>query len=213
MSAMWTAEDQREYNVAYYAEHRTEEIERVRLRQAATLEFLRDLRRRPCQDCGGTFAPWVMDFDHRDPKTKSFALAAGHALLKSRKVLLAEIAKCDIVCANCHAIRTYTWIKSEDVFASRAPGTSPNLMRRTEYRRDHGKLLAELRTVPCFDCGRTFPYFVMQFDHRDATNKRYVVAQMVGRVGTQTILDEVAKCDVLCANCHRERTYQRRCGR
>jgi hypothetical protein len=213
MSAMWTAEDQRQYNVAYYAEHRTEEIERVRLRQAATLEFLRDLRRRPCQDCGGTFAPWVMDFDHRDPKTKSFALAAGHALLKSREVLLAEIAKCDIVCANCHAIRTYTWIKSEDVFASRAPGTSPNLMRRTAYRRDHGKLLAELRTVPCFDCGRTFPYFVMQFDHRDATNKRYVVAQMVGRVGTQTILDEVAKCDVLCANCHRERTYQRRCGR
>jgi hypothetical protein len=210
---MWTAEDQREYNVAYYAEHRTEEIERVRLRQAATLEFLRDLRRRPCQDCGGTFAPWVMDFDHRDPKTKSFALAAGHALLKAREVLLAEIAKCDIVCANCHAIRTYTWIKSEDVFASRAPGTSRYLERRTAYRRDQGKLLAELRTVPCFDCGRTFPYFVMQFDHRDAMTKRYVVTQMVGRAGTQTILDEVAKCDVLCANCHRERTYQRRCGR
>jgi len=210
---MWTPEDQRLYNVAYYAEHRDEEIERVRVRQAATLEFLRDLRRRPCADCGQSFSPWVMDFDHRDPKTKSFALAAGHALLKSRAALLDEIAKCEIVCANCHAIRTYNWIKSEDVFASRAPGVSPYLARRTAYRRDHSRLLAELRTVPCFDCGRTFPYFVMQFDHRDAANKRCVVTQMVGRAGTATILAEVAKCDVVCANCHRERTYLRRCAR
>jgi hypothetical protein len=210
---MWTPEDQRLYNVAYYAEHRDEEIERVKVRQAATLEFLRDLRRRPCADCGQTFPPWVMDFDHRDPKTKSFALAAGKVLLKSRDILLAEIAKCDIVCANCHAIRTYNWIKSEDVFASRAKGTSPYLARRTAYRETHSKLLAHLRTVPCLDCGRTFPFFVMQFDHRDPREKRYLVSQMVGRTGTETILAEVSKCDIICANCHRERTYQRRCAR
>src|ERR1700694_788364 len=131
---MWTPDDQREYNVAYYAEHRDEEIERVKLRQAATLEFLRDLRRRPCADCEQSFPPWVMDFDHRDPETKSFSLAAGHALLKSRDALLVEIAKCDIVCANCHAIRTYKWIKSADVFASRAKGTSLYLARKTAYR-------------------------------------------------------------------------------
>ncbi len=210
---MWTPEDQRLYNVSYYAEHRDEEIERVRVRQAATLEFLRDLRRRPCADCGLSFPPWVMDFDHRDPRTKSFALAAGKALLKSREVLLAEIAKCDIVCANCHAIRTYDWIKSEDVFASRAKGTSRHLARKTAYREAHSKLLADLRKVPCFDCGGTFPFFVMQFDHRDSREKRYVVSMMVGRAGRDTILAEVAKCDVVCANCHRERTYQRRRAR
>jgi hypothetical protein len=209
---VWTPQDQRLYNVAYYAEHRDEEIERVRVRQAATLEFLRDLRRRPCADCGLSFPPWVMDFDHRDPRTKSFALAAGKALLKSREVLLAEIAKCDIVCANCHAIRTYNWIKSEDVFASRPKGTSRHLARRTADRKAHSRLLAELRTAPCLDCRRTFPYFVMQFDHRDPTDKKYVVSQMVGRTGKATILAEVAKCDVVCANCHRERTYQRRCA-
>jgi hypothetical protein len=213
MLVMWTADDQREYNVAYYAEHREQEIERVRVRQAATLEFLRDLRRRPCADCGQIFAPWLMDFDHRDPRTKSFALAAGHALLKSRDVLLAEIAKCDIVCANCHAIRTYHWIKSEDVFASRAKGMSRYLARHTAYREAHSKLLADLRTVPCLDCGGTFPFFVMQFDHRDPREKKYVVSLMVGRVGRDTILAEVAKCDVVCANCHRQRTYQRRSAR
>ncbi|MEK6225989.1 MAG: hypothetical protein AABM40_06775 [Chloroflexota bacterium] len=210
---MWTPEDQRLYNVAYYAEHRDEEIERVKVRQAATLEFLRDLRRRPCADCGRSFPPWVMDFDHRDPKTKSFALAAGHALLKSREVLLAEIAKCDIVCANCHAVRTYNWIKSEDVFASRAPGVSRHLARQTAYRAAQSKLLAALRTVPCLDCGGTFPFFVMQFDHRDPPEKKYLVSQMVGRAGTETILAEVAKCDIVCTNCHRERTYRRRCAR
>jgi hypothetical protein len=210
---VWTPEDQRLYNIVYYAEHREEEIERVRVRQAATLEFLRDLRRRPCGDCGQTFPPWVMDFDHRDPKTKSFALAADKVLLKARDILLAEIAKCDVVCANCHAIRTYTWIKSEDVFASRPKGTSRNLARRTAYRETHSKLLAELRTVPCLDCGGTFPFFVMEFDHRDPSEKTYLVSQMVGRAGTKSILAEIAKCDIVCANCHRERTCQRRWAR
>jgi hypothetical protein len=210
---MWTAEDQRLYNVAYYAEHRDEEIERVRVRQAATLEFLRDLRRRPCQDCGRTFPPWVMDFDHRDPREKKFSLAAGKVLLKPRAVLLVEIAKCDIVCANCHAIRTYEWIKSEDVFSSRAKGTSRYLARQTAYRAAQSKLLALVRTVPCMDCGETFPFFVMQFDHRDPREKKYVVSQMVGRAGTETILAEIAKCDIVCTNCHRERSYQRRCAR
>jgi hypothetical protein len=210
---VWTREDQREYNVAYYAEHRDEEIERGKVRQAATLEFLRDLRRRPCADCGQTFAPWVMDFDHRDPKTKSFSLAAGKVLLKPRDILLAEIAKCDIVCANCHAIRTYNWIKSEDVVASRAKGTSPYVARRAAYRETHAKLLAHLRTKPCLDCGGTFPFFVMQFDHRDPREKKYLVSQMVGRAGTGTILAEVAKCDIVCSNCHRERTYWRRFAR
>jgi hypothetical protein len=207
---MWTPEDQRLYNVSYYAEHREEEIQRVRIRQTSTLEFLRDFRRRPCEGCGGSFPPWVMDFDHRDPKTKSFALAAGHALLKPRDALLAEIAKCDVLCANCHAMRTYKWIKSEDVFSSRAKGTSRYLARKTAYREEQIKLLANVRTVPCLDCGGTFPFFVMQFDHRDPIEKRYMVSQMVGRTGTERILAEVAKCDIVCTNCHRERTYQRR---
>ena len=66
--------------------------------------------------------------------------------------------------------------------------------------------------MPCVDCGRTFPYFVMQFDHRDPREKKYLVSQMVGRTGTETILAEVRKCDIVCTNCHRERTYQRRCA-
>ena len=97
---------QRPYNVQYYSRNRQTEIDRVKARQRATLEFLRELRKVPCLDCGGTFLPHQMDFDHRDPSTKSFQVTDS-GLLKGRERLLAEIAKCDIVCANCHAARTY----------------------------------------------------------------------------------------------------------
>jgi hypothetical protein len=102
-----STQPQRPYNVRYYWAHRAEEIERVRRRQRATVEWLRDLRRVPCADCGKTYPPYVMDFDHRDPLTKCFSLLADKPLLKNREVLLAEVAKCDVVCANCHAERTW----------------------------------------------------------------------------------------------------------
>lgn len=49
----------------------------------------------------------------------------------------------------------------------------------------------------------------MDFDHRDPATKQYTVSRMVGRAGTDAILVEVAKCDIVCANCHRVRTWRR----
>ena len=46
-----------------------------------------------------------MDFDHRDPSTKCFGLS--HAIFQAWSNVLAEIDKCDVVCANCHRIRTH----------------------------------------------------------------------------------------------------------
>lgn len=57
-------------------------------------------------DCGVVYPPYVLDFDHRDPSTKKFNIAM-HVRQVSRQRLLAEIEKCDIVCANCHRIRTF----------------------------------------------------------------------------------------------------------
>lgn len=207
---MRSRRDQRPYNVAYYAAHRETEIERVRLRQAATLEFLRDLRRRPCQDCGETFPAWVMDFDHRDPTKKSFNVMSGRAMLMSRSRLMAEIEKCDIVCANCHAARTYSWLLTRE---RPVAGTSRRLEEHRRYWRGHAKLLEALRDVPCADCDVRFPSYVMQFDHRDSSDKNYTVTRMIGRAGSAKILLEAAKCDIVCANRHRERTYRRRTAR
>jgi hypothetical protein len=61
---------------------------------------------RPCMDCGFKPAHYAqMHFDHRDPKTK-VGNVGNMASSASAGRLEAEIAKCDLVCANCHALRT-----------------------------------------------------------------------------------------------------------
>jgi hypothetical protein len=48
-----------------------------------------------------------MDFDHRPGETKSFDVATGAGQGYGEKRMLAEIAKCELVCANCHRVRTF----------------------------------------------------------------------------------------------------------
>lgn len=58
------------------------------------------------------------------------------------------------------------------------------------------------------DCGIAYPYYIMQFDHRDRATKLGTI-NFLGRFSTwQQIEEEIKKCDVVCANCHAERTYQ-----
>jgi hypothetical protein len=200
--------DQRAYNVAYYAGNRRQEIERVRRRQIATVAFLRELKSVPCADCRGRFDPVQMDFDHRDPAQKSFTLAKGHAMLKSRADLLAEVAKCDVVCANCHRVRTR---KQHRAYLAKRTlsmrGRTPGLRERWRRNAD---LLDQLRSVPCVDCGRSFAQCSMEFDHRDPTTKVDAVTQMIANSSEDKLLAEAAKCDIVCANCHRLRTHRRR---
>ena len=210
--------NQRGLNVAYYAKNRDAEILRVTTRQRQTVAWLRELRKVPCLDCGGTFPPHVMDFDHRDPNTKSFQLTTGRALLKNRKDLMEEIGKCDIVCANCHHIRTARAYAEGILEFGFKPATHPaknhtaqgRRARFLRHRAAQMEVLDRIRTLPCADCARTFPPCVMEFDHRDPTIKRATLSVMAGRVRVATFLEEIAKCDIVCANCHRDRTYRRR---
>lgn len=65
--------------------------------------MLRDLKAVACAACGGVFAPEAMDFDHvRGEKYSN----AWQMLTTSKRTLLAEIEKCELVCANCHRKRT-----------------------------------------------------------------------------------------------------------
>lgn len=71
----------------------------------ATREWLQQLKARPCADCGREFHPVCMDFHHLDPAQKSFNI--GMALGKPQVAVLQEVAKCVIICANCHRLRTW----------------------------------------------------------------------------------------------------------
>ena len=95
------------YKQEHYQKHRQRYIDQARernLRERATrVEFLMSyLEEHPCVDCGETDL-LVLEFDHLHHK--SFGIADG---LRFRRwhAVLEEIAKCEVVCANCHRRRT-----------------------------------------------------------------------------------------------------------
>lgn len=66
-------------------------------------EFLNTLKNKPCLDCNQSFPPECMDFDHvRGEKV----LGIYQMYTRKMSLLLEEIEKCDLVCSNCHRIRT-----------------------------------------------------------------------------------------------------------
>lgn len=69
----------------------------------ARLELINRYKLKPCADCGVQYNPWVMDFDHLGEK--KFTIANGYH--KNLETVKAEIAKCEVVCSNCHRERTY----------------------------------------------------------------------------------------------------------
>jgi hypothetical protein len=67
------------------------------------------------------------------------------------------------------------------------------------------EIIEAAKSVPCMDCGIQYPFYVMDFDHRDPSEKTINVG--TARSKSKTI-EEIEKCDVVCANCHRERTWK-----
>lgn len=94
--------------------HPPDDDERVQLaeQQRTRVQFCRAYVRsfkeaQPCADCGWRMPWYVMEFDHRDgrgPGDSTVASLIGQGTLD--RVIL-EIEKCDLVCANCHKIRTH----------------------------------------------------------------------------------------------------------
>lgn len=65
---------------------------------------------------------------------------------------------------------------------------------------------------PCKGCGNTNPLH-LQFDHVDPTTKKFAIADAISSPGKRSIIRvfaEIEKCDVLCANCHQEKTAKER---
>jgi hypothetical protein len=80
---------------------------------------------------------------------------------------------------------------------------------RRQRLKDH---VRALKDVPCADCKRRYPFYVMDFDHLPTSKKSFGIAKYLARnlVSNYAAVDaEIAKCDVVCANCHRIRTHER----
>jgi hypothetical protein len=103
------------------------------------------------------------------------------------------------ICVACYRQRNNAWRRSA---AGRASLRKAQAQRYQSAR----ALLEKLKSGPCVDCGGTFIPRAMHFDHRDPTTKKYNISVLASANRVKAILEEVAKCDLVCANCHAYRT-------
>lgn len=89
----------------WYQKNPRKHIERVRARKARLRALVSSLKDKPCADCGIKYPPYVMQFDHRENKLFHLAEAPNKGIPAQK--ILDEAAKCDVVCSNCHALRTF----------------------------------------------------------------------------------------------------------
>lgn len=84
------------------------------------------------------------------------------------------------------------------------------LKQKLWHQRNYEKIreyIDKLKDVPCLDCGQIFPNCVMEFDHVPERGKKlFNIGHFYGKIEAARFQDEIAKCDVVCANCHRIRT-------
>lgn len=76
--------------------------------------------------------------------------------------------------------------------------------RKAEWK----EKIRQYKERPCQDCGVQYPFYVMQFDHVRGEKDGDISTFMCNRQWSKAIA-EIEKCDVVCANCHAERTYGR----
>ena len=107
-------------------------------------------------------------------------------------------------CKTCHA----AW-KQEYYQKNRAKYIERALSQKAKLR----EVLRVAKNRACQDCGRWFPPYVLDFDHREGEVKLFNVSSLNAHrwSSVRQVQEEIAKCDLVCANCHRERTHQRRC--
>lgn len=107
------------------------------------------------------------------------------------------------ICKGCKATYNRSWYER-----NKKKHKADVERNRARYRREMRELIGSLKSVSCADCGERYPVYVMDFDHRDPATKKANVSRMAATGSAiRTVLEEAAKCDVVCANCHRERTF------
>ena len=124
-----------------------------------------------CTDCGYDKSVLALEFHHRVPSSKSFALGGFGG---SRRRFEIEALKCDLVCANCHRRRHAL---EDDKFGA----------AQVEFRRRTKLRAIRLHGAACYSCDGEFPPPVFEFHHRDGKTKEFgVAAQGLPAHGTRS---------------------------
>lgn len=171
--------------------------------------------RRGCENCGKHFPYYVLDFSHRNCSTKDRTNGRSNRdNIKTMTAALSLLENCDILCVVCHRIKT----KQDKDYLHNAPksvkgqigNSKPTMYRKIRRRKLKSKeFINKAKDGSCVDCGQKFPPIAMDFDHIE--KKKIAISEMVRMAATiNTISEEIAKCELVCANCHRERTQKQK---
>ncbi len=101
-------------------------------------------------------------------------------------------------CKACHKIyRKKHYLENRQKYIDKA-------VKRTKQNR---KLWQEYKaTLSCIKCGENHPG-CLDFHHRNKKEKLFTISQAVDSLSLEVLKEEIQKCDVLCANCHRKLHY------
>jgi hypothetical protein len=86
-----------------------------------------------------------------------------------------------------------------------------NVAKNNErYREELRAVVVAAKDVPCTDCKRRFPVYAMDFDHVSGVKLGNIAELARGHRSIGRLRSEIAKCEIVCAVCHRIRTFHRR---
>jgi hypothetical protein len=190
---------------------------RSRVRLKRKTEFLNVYRLakedKCCLDCLLPFPPVCLDFDHRDPTTKSKYRGNRNNCYNGKNGAVKLIQECDLICVCCHRLRTeknQSNLVKQPVISRGSKlsiGRQERNIRRRQLIRETIRSYKEGHS--CKDCGKTFPPVCMDFDH--ILEKTINISLLPTNVkNIERVLEEISKCELVCANCHRIRTENRR---
>ncbi len=69
------------------------------------------------------------------------------------------------------------------------------------------QIIFEAKSVPCMDCGIQYEFHQMDFHHREPSKKKYSISRLRNISSIIKLIEEINKCDVVCSNCHKKRTW------
>lgn len=89
----------------HYYKNKEKYYSNNKARRLAAAKLIRELKNVPCADCGIKYPACVMDFDHL--ADKSYNISSMVTRDCSLERIIEEANKCNVVCANCHRLRTH----------------------------------------------------------------------------------------------------------
>ncbi len=189
---------------------------RKKRRKVSLAFYYSSLEDQVCTDCGCDQQA-VLEFDHieKDKKSGLYQMASSGV---NPKILAQEMDKCEIVCRNCHRVRTITRIARQSsivhyekyISCLLSDGVSAYFHETSSwYKKGYVSLLKEISF--CVDC-KTSVSSVLEFDH--VRGEKVESIAHISSYKEFTLLDllqEINKCEVRCCNCHKlvhiEREY------